>query len=150
MDFMMSEERDGDFMMREERDGGTKMRTWKKAWEFVRRDSFRFYGIPSSSFSYLPDSLHISSRWLVRGTPSQKFPCFSLLTNYWQLERNGDSRIVDEYTFGQYQEYSKALFALKCHWDTWITESDFAAIAATGWVFLLLTVYYSMSLMRAD
>ena len=27
-----------DFMMSEEQDGDTKMRTWRKAWEFVCRD----------------------------------------------------------------------------------------------------------------
>jgi glucan 1,3-beta-glucosidase len=48
------------------------------------------------------------------------------------FDKTGDSRIVDEYTFGQYQDHSKASFELKCHWDTWITEPDFAAIAGAG------------------
>ena len=48
------------------------------------------------------------------------------------FDNTGDSRIVDEYTFGQYQDHNTAFNALKNHWDTWITESDFAAIAAAG------------------
>jgi glucan 1,3-beta-glucosidase len=48
----------------------------------------------------------------------------------------GDSRIVDEYTFGQYQDVDVATAALKTHWDTWITEDDFVAIAAAGSVLL--------------
>ncbi|KAF5385032.1 hypothetical protein D9615_001239 [Tricholomella constricta] len=48
------------------------------------------------------------------------------------FDNTGDSRIVDEYTFGQYQDRTKALNTLKNHWDTWITEADFQAIAAAG------------------
>ncbi|KAF8971705.1 glycoside hydrolase family 5 protein [Flammula alnicola] len=48
------------------------------------------------------------------------------------FDNTGDARIVDEYTFGQYQNHAQALPILKKHWDTWITEADFAAIAAAG------------------
>ncbi|GLB35841.1 putative glycosyl hydrolase 5 (cellulase A) family protein [Lyophyllum shimeji] len=48
------------------------------------------------------------------------------------FDNTGDSRIVDEYTFGQYQDPTKAYNTLKNHWDTWITEADFQAIAAAG------------------
>lgn len=48
------------------------------------------------------------------------------------FERTGNSAIVDEYTFGQLQSRSTAQAALKAHWDTWITEADFAAIAGAG------------------
>ncbi|KAF4612219.1 hypothetical protein D9613_004238 [Agrocybe pediades] len=48
------------------------------------------------------------------------------------FDDTGDSRIVDEYTFGQFQDRSKAQATLKEHWDTWITEADFADIAAAG------------------
>lgn len=34
------------------------------------------------------------------------------------FDDTGDDRIVDEYTFGQYQSYSTALAALQTHWDT--------------------------------
>jgi glucan 1,3-beta-glucosidase len=43
-----------------------------------------------------------------------------------------DDRIVDEYTFGQYQDYETAHAALVNHWDTWITLSDFQAIKDAG------------------
>jgi glucan 1,3-beta-glucosidase len=43
-----------------------------------------------------------------------------------------DDRIVDEYTFGQYQDYDTAHAALVNHWDTWITLSDFQAIKDAG------------------
>ena len=49
------------------------------------------------------------------------------------FDNTGDSRIVDEYTLGQYRK-SDTLSTLQHHWDTWITESDFSAIAAAGWV----------------
>lgn len=44
----------------------------------------------------------------------------------------GNPAIVDEYTFGQYQDGDKAQSILENHWDTWITEDDFAAIANAG------------------
>jgi glucan 1,3-beta-glucosidase len=44
---------------------------------------------------------------------------------------NNDA-IVDEFTFGQMQEYQAALNVLVQHWDTWLTEEDFIAIAAAG------------------
>jgi glucan 1,3-beta-glucosidase len=46
--------------------------------------------------------------------------------------RVGNPLIVDEWTFGQFQDHSTALAALQNHWDTWITEDDFAQIAAAG------------------
>ena len=45
---------------------------------------------------------------------------------------SGNSAIVDEGTFGQLQDKTTATNALKNHWDTWITEADFARIAAAG------------------
>ncbi|KAF9469829.1 exo-1,3-beta-glucanase [Collybia nuda] len=48
------------------------------------------------------------------------------------FDNTGDSRIIDEYTFGQFQDRTKATAALQNHWDTWITQADFKAIAAAG------------------
>ncbi|KAK2461435.1 hypothetical protein APHAL10511_005898 [Amanita phalloides] len=49
------------------------------------------------------------------------------------FDNTGDSRIVDEWTFGLYsQNRETAINTLTNHWNTWITESDFAAIAAAG------------------
>ncbi|KAI0309518.1 glycoside hydrolase superfamily, partial [Amylostereum chailletii] len=45
------------------------------------------------------------------------------------FDNAGNAAIVDEYTFGQYQDPAIARAALKAHWDTWITEADFAQIA---------------------
>lgn len=50
------------------------------------------------------------------------------------FENTGNTAIVDEWTFGQYQNRSVALAALTEHWDTWITEDDFGEIAAAGCV----------------
>ncbi|KAL7422509.1 hypothetical protein Q5752_003157 [Cryptotrichosporon argae] len=44
----------------------------------------------------------------------------------------GNDAIIDEWTFGSMQDYDTALAALTTHWDTWITETDFANIAAAG------------------
>ena|ERR1700733_8917588 len=43
-----------------------------------------------------------------------------------------DDRIKDEWTFCQYQDRSVALSALQNHWSTFITQNDFAQIAAAG------------------
>jgi glucan 1,3-beta-glucosidase len=47
-------------------------------------------------------------------------------------ERMKSHIATHRYTFGKYQSKSQAQSALKAHWDSWITESDFAAIAAAG------------------
>ncbi|KAG6813230.1 hypothetical protein H0H92_013117 [Tricholoma furcatifolium] len=48
------------------------------------------------------------------------------------FDNTNDPRIIDEWTFGQYQDHATALAVLQNHWNTWITESDFQAIAAAG------------------
>ncbi|KII94290.1 glycoside hydrolase family 5 protein [Plicaturopsis crispa FD-325 SS-3] len=58
------------------------------------------------------------------------------------FEATGNNNIVDEYTFGQLQDHNKAYNALKSHWDSFITESDFAAIAAAGLNHVRLPVGY--------
>ncbi|KAF5313187.1 hypothetical protein D9619_002623 [Psilocybe cf. subviscida] len=58
------------------------------------------------------------------------------------FDNTGDSRIVDEYTFGQFQSKSTALATLQNHWNTWITESDFSAIAAAGLNHVRLPIGY--------
>ncbi|PPQ67919.1 hypothetical protein CVT25_000331 [Psilocybe cyanescens] len=58
------------------------------------------------------------------------------------FDDTGDPRIVDEYTFGQYQDHDKALATLRHHWNTWITESDFAAIADAGLNHVRLPIGY--------
>jgi glucan 1,3-beta-glucosidase len=50
------------------------------------------------------------------------------------FEQTGNTLIVDEWTFGQYQDPNVAQAKLNQHWATWITENDFAAIAGAGWV----------------
>lgn len=55
------------------------------------------------------------------------------------FDNTGDSRIIDEWTFGQYMDEDEARHVLKRHWDTWITENDFRDIAAAGWVDILVT-----------
>ncbi|KAI0036399.1 exo-beta-1,3-glucanase [Vararia minispora EC-137] len=48
------------------------------------------------------------------------------------FDNTGNPKIVDEWTFGQLQDKSVAQATLQAHWDTWIRESDFAAISAAG------------------
>ncbi|KIJ53493.1 glycoside hydrolase family 5 protein [Sphaerobolus stellatus SS14] len=48
------------------------------------------------------------------------------------FDNTGDNRVVDEFTFGQFVPSATAASVLQNHWNTWITESDFAAIAAAG------------------
>ncbi|KAJ3508611.1 hypothetical protein NLJ89_g5658 [Agrocybe chaxingu] len=58
------------------------------------------------------------------------------------FDNTGDSRIVDEWTFGQYQDRARALSVLQNHWNTWITEADFAAIRAAGLNHVRLPIGY--------
>jgi glucan 1,3-beta-glucosidase len=46
------------------------------------------------------------------------------------FQNTNNDAIIDEYTFGQMQNYTVALNNLQNHWQTWITESDFAAMSA--------------------
>ncbi|TCD71174.1 exo-1,3-beta-glucanase [Steccherinum ochraceum] len=48
------------------------------------------------------------------------------------FDNTGNPNIVDEWTFGQLQDRGQATNTLQNHWNTWITESDIAAIAAAG------------------
>jgi glucan 1,3-beta-glucosidase len=66
------------------------------------------------------------------------------------FDNTGDSRIVDEWTFGQYQNYNTALNTLQQHWNTWITEADFSAIAAAGYVRFEVKVTKSLTLYRLN
>ncbi|PVF96087.1 putative EXG1-exo-beta-1,3-glucanase, major isoform [Serendipita vermifera] len=58
------------------------------------------------------------------------------------FDATGDSRIIDEYTFGQYQEYNKAHNALVNHWNTWITYNDFVQIKNAGLNHIRLPIGY--------
>jgi len=56
------------------------------------------------------------------------------------FDNTGDSRVVDEWTFGQFAPNAQSV--LQNHWNTWITESDFAAIAAAGLNHVRLPIGY--------
>ena len=87
--------------------------------------------------------------WLVievccRSIPIQSLPLLTSpisVTAYVQpwitpslFEETGNSLVVDEWTYGQYQDPNVARAKLVQHWETWITEDDFGAIAGAGWV----------------
>ncbi|KAF8337443.1 glycoside hydrolase family 5 protein [Cantharellus anzutake] len=48
------------------------------------------------------------------------------------FDATGNPAIIDEWTFSAYQSYATAQSALVRHWETFITEADFAAIAGAG------------------
>ena len=50
------------------------------------------------------------------------------------FDNTSNPAIVDEWTFGLYQDRGSAQAILTQHWNTWITESDFQEIAAAGCV----------------
>ncbi|KAF7330553.1 Glycoside hydrolase family 5 protein [Mycena venus] len=67
------------------------------------------------------------------------------------FQNTGNNAIVDEYTFGSMQDSATALSVLQNHWETWITEDDFAAIAAAGLNHVRIPVgYWSVPLTSAD
>ncbi|GJJ13378.1 hypothetical protein Clacol_007630 [Clathrus columnatus] len=58
------------------------------------------------------------------------------------FDNTGDTRVVDEYTFGQYVNPSTAISVLQNHWNTWITEEDFARMAEAGLNHIRLPIGY--------
>ncbi|KAF8886923.1 glycoside hydrolase family 5 protein [Infundibulicybe gibba] len=58
------------------------------------------------------------------------------------FDNTGNPQIIDEWTFGQFQDRNTAAAALRAHWDTWITEADFKAIAAAGLNHVRLPIGY--------
>ncbi|KAJ7754931.1 glycoside hydrolase family 5 protein [Mycena maculata] len=58
------------------------------------------------------------------------------------FDDTGNAGIVDEWTYGSLQSLTVAEEALTNHWNTWITESDFAAIAAAGLNHVRLPIGY--------
>jgi len=48
------------------------------------------------------------------------------------FDNTGNANIVDEWTFGQMQDTNTAFQTLQNHWNTFITEADFQAIANAG------------------
>ncbi|KAJ7167407.1 glycoside hydrolase family 5 protein [Mycena crocata] len=58
------------------------------------------------------------------------------------FDNTGNGNIVDEWTFGSLQDRGHARDMLTRHWNTWITESDFAAIAAAGLNHVRLPIGY--------
>jgi glucan 1,3-beta-glucosidase len=70
-------------------------------------------------------------------TNGGELPCVLLSRLVPSLfDNTGDSRIIDEWTFGQYQDYDTAQSALLNHWDTFITYQDFVDIKNAGCVYL--------------
>ncbi|KAF9043659.1 glycoside hydrolase family 5 protein [Rhodocollybia butyracea] len=63
-----------------------------------------------------------------------------------------DATIVDEFTLGmQTTDYNATLSMLQNHWDTWITEADFAAISAAGLNHVRIPFgYWSVPLTSSD
>ncbi|KAG8750908.1 exo-1,3-beta-glucanase [Serendipita sp. 396] len=58
------------------------------------------------------------------------------------FEKTGNEGIVDEYTFGQYQDRGYASGLLQQHWATWYTEQDFIEMASVGLNHIRLPISY--------
>ncbi|KAL5535974.1 hypothetical protein ACEPAF_4068 [Sanghuangporus sanghuang] len=58
------------------------------------------------------------------------------------FDNTGNSAIVDEWTFCEFQSTSTARAALQNHWNTFYTESDFTDIAAAGLNHVRLPIGY--------
>lgn len=54
----------------------------------------------------------------------------------------GDSRVVDEWTLGQYVPHAKAEPVLQAHWDNWVQEADFVQMSQAGLNFVRIPVGY--------
>lgn len=53
------------------------------------------------------------------------------------FDNTNDTRVVDEWTFGQYQDKEVARAALEKHWSTFITKDDFRQIQEAGYVLFI-------------
>ncbi|KZW00959.1 exo-beta-1,3-glucanase [Exidia glandulosa HHB12029] len=58
------------------------------------------------------------------------------------FDNTGDSRVVDEYTYGQFVARATATSVLNNHWNTFITEQDFIAIKNAGLNHVRLPIGY--------
>ncbi|TFY53027.1 hypothetical protein EVJ58_g9680 [Rhodofomes roseus] len=58
------------------------------------------------------------------------------------FDNTGNDNIVDEWTFAELQDTATATSALQNHWNSWITEQDFADIAAAGLNHVRLPIGY--------
>ncbi|TCD61592.1 exo-1,3-beta-glucanase [Steccherinum ochraceum] len=67
------------------------------------------------------------------------------------FQNTNNTGIIDEFTMGQMLDNSTALSILTNHWETWITEDDFAAIAAAGLNHVRIQLgYWSVPLTSSD
>jgi len=58
------------------------------------------------------------------------------------FDNTGNANIIDEWTFGALQNRATATATLTNHWNTFITEADFVAIAAAGLNHVRLPIGY--------
>ncbi|KAF9484376.1 glycoside hydrolase family 5 protein [Pholiota conissans] len=67
------------------------------------------------------------------------------------FESTGNENVVDEFTLGQLVDDQTALSILTNHWETWITEDDFAQISAAGLNHVRIPIgYWSIPLTSSD
>ncbi|PPQ85378.1 hypothetical protein CVT25_006409 [Psilocybe cyanescens] len=67
------------------------------------------------------------------------------------FESTGNDNIIDEFTLGQLLDQQTAETLLKNHWETWITEDDFAQIQAAGLNHVRIPIgYWSIPLTGSD
>jgi len=124
---------------------------WSRFFDSPRCFSPRLFVGVSLRFTTCPWS---EPRWMARPRGMVELPqphslssCHSLThIQPWitpsLFDNTGNNDIVDEWTFCQYQDVVTATAALRAHWDTWITENDFANIAAAGYIYVLCFRYF--------
>ncbi|THV07412.1 glycoside hydrolase family 5 protein [Dendrothele bispora CBS 962.96] len=67
------------------------------------------------------------------------------------FENTDDDGIVDEFTLGQRTDFNASLEMLQNHWNTWITEDDFIAIAEAGLNHVRIPLgYWSVPMTSSD
>ncbi|KAF9557434.1 glycoside hydrolase family 5 protein [Agrocybe pediades] len=67
------------------------------------------------------------------------------------FESTGNDNIIDEFTLGQFMDKGAAQELLTNHWETWITEDDFAQIQAAGLNHVRIPIgYWSIPLTSSD
>jgi aryl-phospho-beta-D-glucosidase BglC (GH1 family) len=84
----------------------------------------------SSAFAFSPSFPYGSKK--VRGVSLGGWLVLEPWITPSLFDNTGNPNIVDEWTFGELQNSNTAQQTLQDHWDSWITEADFEAIAAAG------------------
>nr|ADX07317.1 putative exo-1,3-beta-glucanase precursor [Flammulina velutipes] len=108
----------------------------------LRATATALYGLSLLSSAYAFNPTFPYGREKVRGVNLGGWLVLEPWITPSLFDNTGNDAIIDEWTFGEYQDKGVARAKLEQHWNTWITERDFADIAAAGLNHVRLPIGY--------